>query len=266
MGQFMVGTGSSFPFSVASMALFIAYLSERGYKYNSIRTYCSAVSFFHKIQVQSDPSGSYLVVKTLEGVRKMQPASEVRLPITLELLCRLVGTLPRLGLSHYDSLLFKAMFTTAFFGLLRVGEIAYTSSTQSHTLQFENVLTSGPPVRYTLILKSFKFSQGGEARIRLQRNSTGACPVQHLGNYLAVRSLQPGPLFCLPDNTPVTRTRFTGVLSKVIKSLGLDTQIYKSHSFRIGGATYAAQLGFSDAEIRQLGRWRSNAFKKYIRY
>ena len=40
---------------------------------------------------------------------------------------------------------------------------------------------------------------------------------------------------------------------------------YKGHSFRIGAATFAAECGFSDAQIRLMGRWQSDAFRKYIR-
>ena len=36
-------------------------------------------------------------------------------------------------------------------------------------------------------------------------------------------------------------------------------------SFRIGAATYAAEQGISDTKIRHMGRWKSDAFKKYIR-
>lgn len=40
---------------------------------------------------------------------------------------------------------------------------------------------------------------------------------------------------------------------------------YKGHSFRIGAASHAADRGLSDAQIRALGRWKSNAFQRYIR-
>ena len=44
----------------------------------------------------------------------------------------------------------------------------------------------------------------------------------------------------------------------------LDPSLYKSHSFRIGAASWAAAKGFSNSKIRQLGRWISNAFLNYI--
>lgn len=41
---------------------------------------------------------------------------------------------------------------------------------------------------------------------------------------------------------------------------------YKGHSFRIGAATSAASMGISEQNIQVMGRWRSGAFKKYIRF
>ena len=35
--------------------------------------------------------------------------------------------------------------------------------------------------------------------------------------------------------------------------------------FRIGAATHAAQLGYSESFIQHLGRWNSNALHRYIR-
>ena len=50
-----------------------------------------------------------------------------------------------------------------------------------------------------------------------------------------------------------------------IKFCGLNPARYKGHSFRIGAASHAADRGLSDAQIRVLGRWKSNAFHRYIR-
>ena len=39
----------------------------------------------------------------------------------------------------------------------------------------------------------------------------------------------------------------------------------KSHSFRIGGATNAICKGVSYDKIKEMGRWKSDAAKRYIR-
>ena len=42
-------------------------------------------------------------------------------------------------------------------------------------------------------------------------------------------------------------------LTLLFRRCGLDTLKYKGHSFRIGAATFAAECGFSDAQIRAMG-------------
>ena len=67
------------------------------------------------------------------------------------------------------------------------------------------------------------------------------------------------------NGSPLTRSQFTGVLAKAIRCLGLPTQVYTSHSFRIGRASDLASKGLSNETIKQLGRWKSDAVERYIR-
>lgn len=89
--------------------------------------------------------------------------------------------------------------------------------------------------------------------------------MQHLLLYLQARVHKPGHLFQMPNGSPVPRSIFTEKLSTALKFCGLDPSRYKGHSFRIGAATHAADKGMSDAQIRAMERWKSNAFLKYIR-
>lgn len=91
------------------------------------------------------------------------------------------------------------------------------------------------------------------------------CPVQLMLDYLALRGNKPGPLFITLHGQPVSRANFTDQLALAIKFCGLNPARYKGHSFRIGAASHAADRGLSDAQIRVLGRWKSNAFHRYIR-
>ena len=72
-------------------------------------------------------------------------------------------------------------------------------------------------------------------------------------------------LFRTYDGHAVSRKLFTDYLALIFRVCGLDPTKYKGHSFRIGAATFAAECGFSDAQIRSMGRWKSDAFRKYIR-
>jgi len=91
------------------------------------------------------------------------------------------------------------------------------------------------------------------------------CPVQLLLEYLSLRGNRPGPLFLNSDNSPVSHIHFAELLSLSLKACGLNSTCYKGHSFRIGAASFAAEWGMSDAQIRALGGRKSNAFLKYIR-
>ena len=71
----------------------------------------------------------------------------------------------------------------------------------------------------------------------------------------------PGPLFRLADGSPISRAIFIEKLSMAIKYCGLDPSRYKGHSFHIGAASFADDAGMCDAQIRALGRWKSNAFQ-----
>ena len=92
-----------------------------------------------------------------------------------------------------------------------------------------------------------------------------SCPVELLAKYLAMRGPRPGALFITVDGAPVSRSHFSNQLSSAIQFCGLSPSVYKGHSFRIGAASHAADKGLSDAQIRLLGRWKSNAFLKYLR-
>ena len=63
----------------------------------------------------------------------------------------------------------------------------------------------------------------------------------------------------------ILRNDFNKELRRALLFCDIDPTTFKSHSFRIGAATTAAQLGMSDSQIMTLGRWKSDAFKQYIR-
>ena len=80
-----------------------------------------------------------------------------------------------------------------------------------------------------------------------------------------IRRLHPGPLFITADHVSLILHRLTTSLLSILQTIWLDVRKYSTHSFRIGAATSAKDAGISDTHIQILGRWKSNAFKQYIR-
>ena len=87
------------------------------------------------------------------------------------------------------------------------------------------------------------------------------CPVKAVPSYLEKRSTRAGPLFITSEGKGWTRRMFCASL----KSMLLDQHSYNTRSLRIGAATSAFLAQFLDTHIQIFGRWRSNAFKSYIR-
>ena len=63
----------------------------------------------------------------------------------------------------------------------------------------------------------------------------------------------------------MTKYQFWAVTKKALAALGLSNHQFGTHSFRIGAASTAAAAGVGVEGIKAIGRWRSGAFKSYVR-
>ena len=108
--------------------------------------------------------------------------------------------------------------------------------------------------------KTDPFKEG--ATIYLTSLATPFCPVKNLSAYCQLRGNKGGPLFQFDTGAYLTRAILSSILAK-----GLPGEInLNTHSFRIGGATAAFKAGLSPDVIKKLGRWKSDAYQKYIRH
>ena len=71
--------------------------------------------------------------------------------------------------------------------------------------------------------------------------------------YLTVRGDGEGPLFKFADGRSLTKECFTSRIREALSTLGLYSANYAGHSFWIGAATTAAQVGLEDSTIKTLG-------------
>ena len=117
----------------------------------------------------------------------------------------------------------------------------------------------------TISIAEYKHSKGQYSEVQLtSQNSKSICPIKLLTKYLNIRGLHEGSLFVDSKNIPLTKHKFSRWLKNCCRISKINPP-FTSHSFRVGGANLAAQLGRSDAEIKILGRWKSNANNLYYR-
>jgi hypothetical protein len=70
------------------------------------------------------------------------------------------------------------------------------------------------------------------------------------------------PAFRFSSGVPLTGGKLNGLLKEW---LGEAVPGISTHSFRIGAASLMGKLGFSDKDVKAVGRWGSRAFEGYIR-
>ena len=260
----------SLPLPSSQLTPFISYLSAKKLAHSTITSYMSAISYVHKLKGYRDPTKTFLIHKLLTALSR-QRSVDLRLPITRPVLHELVKSLRHTNSSAFQRCLYSAMFLLAFYGFFRIGELAAKSADcAASVIQFRDLkflVKDGQTQMIKIIITVFKHNTNKKPfEILIEREDTlPFCPVQALVEYCKTRGAQPGPLFCHPNLAPITVYQFNTELSHCLKFCGLDTTRYKGHSFRIGAASHAADMGFSDAQIRTLGRWKSDAFRIYIR-
>lgn len=254
-----------FPVKQHILVYYVAYLFSKDYAATTISSYLSAISYIHKLNSFGDPCSSFLIQKLLLSTRKLKPSQDVRIPITKNILHQICDFLPVTVSNAFEKALFKAMFLLAFYGFLRVGEITSCQKVINKNLILFNQISRQQD---HLIIKfvTYKHHMGKPFFLTIHSASNKKyCPVQCLEDYIKLRGVQNGPLFCYVPNIPVSRGKLSAVLKNCLSFAKLDMSRITSHSFRIGMASHCADIGMSDSKIRLLGRWKSDAFKSYIR-
>ena len=110
-----------------------------------------------------------------------------------------------------------------------------------------------------------------EATCQLPVAATGrpTCPVWAMRKFLRkARHAGSLPLFTLKSGQFLTRDHLTRLLRTLLRHCGIPSQQvrgYSSHSLQTGTTTEAASVGLPIWLIQAAGRWKSTAYKCYIR-
>ncbi|XP_054841840.1 integrase/recombinase xerD homolog [Eublepharis macularius] len=260
--------GGSWPPSQAAVLRYLAHLRGLGRAPRTMRRDLAAISFFSKAAGFPDPCTCFLARRAVEGwARTAPPRRDRRRPITLAILGQVLQAVPSLCRSPYEAQLFRTAYILAFYGAFRVSELVAGSKgdLSGRAVAFKDV--SWSPRRVSIRLRRSKTVQRGKGHVihLWAARQHSLCPVRAADRFLSLRPSLSGPFLMHRDGSPLTRFQFSAILRAGLQVCGLAARDFGTHSFRIGAATVAANLGLPAAAIQAIGRWRSGAFRTYIR-
>jgi hypothetical protein len=171
--------------------------------------------------------------------------------------------------TNFDSIMFWAAMTLAFFGFLRLGELTCNCKFNPEThLKPDDVLFSSESQPNNAMFVRIKESKTDPFRsgqtITIGSSNTPLCPVVAMKNCLALRPTTVGPLFVNSLGKPLTKQELTRKTRQLLSQAGFQVSNFAGHSYRIGAATTAASARLPPWLIKTLGRWSSDCYERYI--
>ena len=214
----------------------------------------------HRMKDQEDNTNKPLVRNCLKGLS--ENLKDKRPAITPQTLDRLNRTANEC-LDAYGAVAFRCISSWLFFGLFRISELLGDKGLNIPSLELDSVKEKKRVL--TISLRSYKHSKGKGALVDLARQKNKhICPLRSFKTYIKTRGKNSNFLFVNKRGKPITKNVFAKTLKKV--SLAADyNPPFLTHSFRIGGATQAHKMGYTEVQIKALGRWRSAAYAEYVR-
>ena len=265
------------------LPLYIAYLIENRRRSATICSYVLAIRAILKENDIIMNKNQFLIASLTCACKLQNDQLKVRLPIRKSLLQVLMNKTKDYFNSRqqpYLACLYSTIFSTAYYGLFRVGEIAMSQ----HVIKAVDVHIADNKRKLLFILRSSKTLNKGakpqmvkisaitinesQRAIRVMDELQISCPYQQLRHYLALRhsiTNKAEQFFVFRHGIPVTARHISTILKKILKISGFDDTLYSTHSFCVGCCCDFLQMGISVETIKKLGRWKSNVVLDYLR-
>ena len=273
----------SLPLNTSDILTFTAWLLNRGVKSSTISSYLSGLRQVHLSNGVDIPIiRSDLISQVLKGQSHLDSLTPnlnpTRLPVSPTILRILKLEINNSSFSKRDKRLIWLLCTLAFHGSFRIIELL--SKTKGYfdpdfCLLGNNVILK-PFIHnnttvsvLTVSVKSPKTGRPNTTDIvDVFPTNTDLCPVKAYSDF-AKSNPAPNlslPFFTLSNGSPYSGPQFNSHL-KLWLSKYIDPSFgyISGHSFRAGIPSILGNLGFSDSDIKLVGRWSSSAFQSYLK-
>ena len=259
------------------LILFVGHLVKQKRKSSTINSYVSAIRAVLMNDGIKLNENKYLLTSLTKACKLHNDQVRIKLPIQKGMLRIILKSTENFFMDKgqdYLAKMYLAIFTSAYYGMLRIGEMA----TGDHPILAKNVHIGKNKDKILFILRTSKtHTRASKPQIikitALQPVSTLEtaekpwCPFKILGDYLSIRGgycKEEEPFFVFADHSAITPAKVRNVLKIMLKRCNFFITAYSTHSFRAGRVNDLAYSGISVETLKRLGRWRSNAVFKYL--
>ena len=255
------------------LILFVGHCVQMKKRSSTIKSYISAIKELLRddgVEINED---SYLLASLIRASRLINKKVQMRLPIRKSMMCVIVHQVGKMYMAlsqPYLAVLYQAIFSTAYFGLFRVGELVEGS----HPVKVNDVHLAKNKKKLLFVLRTSK-NHGINTKPQTVKITSvpctkstkkhnevdqvlRVCPYQLLRNYIAIRrpyKKEDKPFFVFNDRSSITPDQVRAVLKKVLLQANFNPHIYGMHGFRSGKAIDIMEVyGLSVEMIRKIGR------------
>ena len=171
------GMPCSLPVPALHIAFFVSSLFDQGCASSTMATHLSAIACVHKLNGFPDPTSTFLIQKAMQGARKSHGKADTRLPITFDILCKLVNALTLAGGSAWDQVMYRSMFFLAFFALARIGELCISAKHIDNVLTMSSLVQIKGSDNLRVIFMNYKHSSQ-LVGVTVAAQASSYCPVR----------------------------------------------------------------------------------------
>ena len=148
----------------------------------TILSYILGVKYHLRIRFLNDFGDSFLLKLVAKGIMSQQCQPDVRLPITMDILVKMLHALPLVHINPHKVCMYRAVLVAGFYGLMCPGELTESQ----HMLLVQGVQLQSH--RVELMLNSSKANKLHNLEvITLLAQEHSSCPVKLIWDYPKIR-------------------------------------------------------------------------------
>ena len=266
------------------LVLFVGYLVQQKLKATTVNSYISAIKAVLKqdgVQLNKD---RYILNSLVKACKYVNYQVRTRLPIQKRLCAYLIHHTENYFRDHnqpYLACLYTALFASAYYGMLRIGEL----TTGTHPIRVTDVHVGENKNKVLFVLRTLKTHwldsklqfvklmsvplKNAEQHMHIipSMGEWYFCPYELVERFISYRPKYKNvtdPFFVFSDHSPVTAHNARSTLKLMLTQMRLDSDKYGMHSFRIGRSVDMFNALIEISMIRKIGHWRSNIVYSYL--